>query len=172
MASAFREKDPPRCLSRQNSSTWSFRAGLRRDELARRKHDVFLKRPKTHRNEAWGGDHVEAPVEVNVEGRLVKPCVTWFIDGNNNAVTGTARWPARPRSLTPVQRAIAGRPSIGRVIDSLGSIMRSSATEITTHRFHTETEARSGRTYVRGQVGRAVVIAAPGSLDVEPGGGR
>ncbi len=45
------------------------RAGLRHGELARRGHDVFLQRPATHRNEVWEGDHVEAPVEVDVEGR-------------------------------------------------------------------------------------------------------
>jgi putative transposase len=56
------------------------RVGLRSGELARRAHDVFLQRPRGHRNEVWEADHVEAPVEVDVEGRLIKPWVTWFVD--------------------------------------------------------------------------------------------
>jgi putative transposase len=56
------------------------RAGLRHGELAHRQHDVFLKRPLAFRNETWEGDHVEAPVEVVIEGQLVKPSGTWFID--------------------------------------------------------------------------------------------
>ena len=52
------------------------RAGLRGGEAARRAHDVFLARPRVHRNEVWEADHVQAPVEVDVEGRLVKPWVT------------------------------------------------------------------------------------------------
>jgi putative transposase len=39
--------------------------------------DVSLQRPPGHRNEVWESDHVEAPVEVDVEGRLLKPWVTW-----------------------------------------------------------------------------------------------
>ena len=72
------------------------RAGLRHGERARRAHDVFLQRPRTHRNEAWESDHVEAPVEVDVEGRLVKPWVTWFVDVGTNAVCGTAITPGAP----------------------------------------------------------------------------
>lgn len=72
------------------------RASLRSGELARRQHDVFLKRPATYCNEVWEGDHVEAPVDVDVEGRLVKPWVTWFIDAQTNAVTGTAVTPGPP----------------------------------------------------------------------------
>lgn len=49
------------------------RAGLRRGERERRKFDVFLERPPSYRNAAWEADHVEAPVEVEVDGRLVKP---------------------------------------------------------------------------------------------------
>lgn len=56
------------------------RAGLRHGERARRAHDVFLQRPRGYRNEVWEADHVEAPVEVDVEGRSVKPWVTWFVD--------------------------------------------------------------------------------------------
>ncbi|WP_241992712.1 Mu transposase C-terminal domain-containing protein [Cryobacterium lactosi] len=72
------------------------RAGLRDGEHARRGHDVFLQRPRPHRNEAWESDHVEAPVEVDVEGRLVKPWVTWFVDVGTNAVCGTAVTPGVP----------------------------------------------------------------------------
>jgi putative transposase len=66
------------------------RAGLRSGGLARRAHDVFLQRPRGHRNEVWEADHVEAPVEVDVEGRLLKPWVTWFVDAATNVVCGTA----------------------------------------------------------------------------------
>jgi putative transposase len=72
------------------------RAGLRDGERARRAHDVFLQRPRMHRNETWESDHVEAPVEVDVEGRLVKPWVTWFIDVGTNAVCGMAITPGAP----------------------------------------------------------------------------
>jgi hypothetical protein len=46
------------------------RAGLAGGERARRAYDVFLQRPRTHRNAVWEADHVEAAVEVDVEGRL------------------------------------------------------------------------------------------------------
>jgi hypothetical protein len=69
------------------------RAGLRRGELARREHDVYLARPAGHRNDAWEADHVEAPLEVDVDGRLVKPWVTWLVDAATNAVAGTGRAP-------------------------------------------------------------------------------
>jgi putative transposase len=72
------------------------RAGLRHGERARRAHDVFLQRPRGHRNEVWEADHVEAPVEVDVEGRSVKPWVTWFVDVATNAVSGTAITPGPP----------------------------------------------------------------------------
>ncbi len=86
------------------------RAGLRAGELARRAHDVFLSRPATHRNEAWEADHVEAPVEVDVEGRLLKPWVTWFVDAATNAVAGVAVTPgpaSRESILAALRSAIA-----------------------------------------------------------------
>jgi len=86
------------------------RAGLRAGELARREHDVFLSRPATHRNEAWEGDHVEAPVWVDVEGRLLKPWVTWFVDAATNAVAGVAVTPgpaSRESILAALRWAIA-----------------------------------------------------------------
>lgn len=69
------------------------RAGLRAGERERRRYDVFLRRPRTFRNAAWETDHVEAPVEVEVGGRLVKPWVTWFVDACHNVVCGTAVTP-------------------------------------------------------------------------------
>jgi len=38
-------------------------------------------------------DHVEAPVEVDVQGQLVRPWMTWFVDGVTHAVCGTAVTP-------------------------------------------------------------------------------
>lgn len=71
-------------------------AGLRQGEHAARAHDVFLRRPPSYRNAAWEGDHVEASVEVDVDGRLVKPWVTWFVDCATNVVVGTAVTPCPP----------------------------------------------------------------------------
>jgi len=45
-------------------------AGLRKGEFAARAHDVYGQRPPGHRNQAWESDHVEASVEVDVDGRL------------------------------------------------------------------------------------------------------
>jgi putative transposase len=81
------------------------RAGLRHGERARRAHDVFLQRPRGHRNEVWEADHVEAPVEVDVEGRLMKPWVTWFVDVATNVVCGTAITPG-PASRESILAAL------------------------------------------------------------------
>jgi putative transposase len=66
------------------------RAGLRSGELARRAHDVFLQRPRGHRNEVREAGHVEAPVEVDVEGRLIKPRVTWLVDAGQHPCLAAA----------------------------------------------------------------------------------
>jgi putative transposase len=71
-------------------------AGLSKGERAAWAHDVFLRRPSSYRNAAWEGDHVEAAVEVDVDGRLVKPWVTWFIDCATNVVPGVAVTPCPP----------------------------------------------------------------------------
>ncbi len=103
------------------------RAGLRRGERERRKFDVFLRRPALHRNAAWEADHVEAPVEVEVGGRLVKPWVTWFLDTAHNAIAGTAVTPGPPsrESILAALRAallrtdpygpVGGLPALVRV---------------------------------------------------------
>ncbi|MEU4472384.1 Mu transposase C-terminal domain-containing protein [Micromonospora sp. NPDC023888] len=86
------------------------RAGLRKGEHAARRFDVFLQRPATYRNAVWETDHVEAPVEVDVDGRLVKPWVTWFVDCASNAVCGTAVTPGPPSResiLTALRAAIS-----------------------------------------------------------------
>ncbi|MFJ5546508.1 Mu transposase C-terminal domain-containing protein [Streptomyces sp. NPDC093225] len=72
------------------------RAGLKHGEAARRAHDVFLKRPPTHRNAVWEGDHKHLPVEVDVQGELVTPWVTWFIDCATKMITGVAVTPHAP----------------------------------------------------------------------------
>jgi putative transposase len=69
------------------------RAGLAGGERARRAFDVFLQRPRAHRNAVWEADHVQAAVEVDVEGRLLKPWVTWFVDAGTNVVCGLAVTP-------------------------------------------------------------------------------
>lgn len=72
------------------------RAGLRQGERVRRAHDVFARRPAGHRNAVWEGDHKRAPVEVDVEGELVCPWVTWFIDCATKVVVGVAVTPHEP----------------------------------------------------------------------------
>ena len=81
--------------------------GLREGEHAARRFEVFLQRPATHRNAVWEADHVEAPVEVDVAGQLVKPWVTWFVDTATDAVCGTAvtAGPASRESILAALRA-------------------------------------------------------------------
>jgi putative transposase len=87
------------------------RAGLAGGERARRAYDVFLRRPGTHRNAVWEADHVEAPVEVDAAGRLVRPWVTWFVDAGTNAVCGTAVTPGAP-SREPILAALRAAVSM------------------------------------------------------------
>lgn len=65
-------------------------------ERARRRHDVSLKRPPSFRDAVWEADHVEAAVQVEVEGGLVKPCVTWFVDAAHDVILGVAVTPQVP----------------------------------------------------------------------------
>ncbi|WP_342215364.1 transposase [Nocardia cyriacigeorgica] len=80
-------------------------AGLRAGERARRRFDVFLTRPASFRNDAWEADHVEASVQVEVDGRLVKPWVTWFVDAAHDVILGTAVTPQAP-SREPILAAL------------------------------------------------------------------
>ncbi|MEV6319259.1 Mu transposase C-terminal domain-containing protein [Streptomyces sp. NPDC051776] len=72
------------------------RAALKGGERARRRHDVHLRRPRQWRNACWEADHKHVPVEVDLEGELVFPWVTWFIDCATNAVAGAAVTPHQP----------------------------------------------------------------------------
>ena len=72
------------------------RAGLRGGEAARRAYDVFGKRPATWRNACWEGDHKHVPVQVDVEGELACPWITWFIDCATKMITGVAMTPHAP----------------------------------------------------------------------------
>ncbi|MER5642778.1 Mu transposase C-terminal domain-containing protein [Kitasatospora sp. NPDC002227] len=72
------------------------RAGLRGGEAARRAHDVFGKRPASWRNACWEGDHKHVPVQVDVEGELACPWITWFIDCRTKYVPGLAVTPHAP----------------------------------------------------------------------------
>ncbi|WP_413777868.1 transposase [Streptomyces sp. AM8-1-1] len=72
------------------------RAGLKGGEAARRRFDVYGKRPPTHRNACWEGDHKRIPVRVDVEGQPVCPWVTWFIDVATKAIVGVAVTPHEP----------------------------------------------------------------------------
>jgi putative transposase len=92
------------------------RAGLRLGEKARRAHDVFAKRPPTHRNAVWEGDHKRVPVQVDVEGELVCPWVTWFIDCATKVIVGvavTAHAPSRDAVLAALRCAIDRRDPYG-----------------------------------------------------------
>lgn len=93
-------------------------AGLRHGERARREHDVYLTRPREHRNAAWEGDHVQAPVEVVVNGQLVKPWVTWFIDTATHAIPGmavTAGYPNREAIMVALRASILTTEPYGPV---------------------------------------------------------
>lgn len=72
------------------------RAALTGGERARRQHDVHLARPPMWRNACWEGDHKHLPVDVELDGRLVRPWVTWFIDCATDAITGAAITPHQP----------------------------------------------------------------------------
>ncbi|MCC8477275.1 Mu transposase C-terminal domain-containing protein [Streptomyces globisporus] len=72
------------------------RAGLARGEGARRAFDVFGSRPVKHRNAAWEGDHKCVPVQVQIEGELARPWVTWFIDCARKVIMGVAVTPHAP----------------------------------------------------------------------------
>jgi putative transposase len=72
------------------------RAALKGGERARRRHDVHLARPRKWRNACWEGDHKHLPVQVELDGVLVRPWVTWFIDCATNAITGAAVTPHQP----------------------------------------------------------------------------
>ncbi|MEV5676464.1 transposase family protein [Streptomyces sp. NPDC052179] len=92
------------------------RAGLRQGEQARRAHDVFAQRPPTHRNAVWEGDHKRVPVRVEVEGELVCPWVTWFIDCATKVIVGVAvtpHAPSRDAVLAALRCAIDRRTPYG-----------------------------------------------------------
>ncbi|WSI35880.1 transposase family protein (plasmid) [Streptomyces sp. NBC_01340] len=58
----------------------------------------------------WEGDHKHLPVEVDVEGELVTPWVTWFIDCATKVITGaavTAHAPSRDAVLASLRIAIS-----------------------------------------------------------------
>jgi Integrase core domain. len=44
----------------------------------------------------WETDHMQAPVQVEVEGRARRPWITWFTDCATNAITGVAVTPVHP----------------------------------------------------------------------------
>lgn len=92
------------------------RAGLGAGERARRRFDVFLRRPASFRNAAWEGDHVEAPVQVEADGRMVKPWVTWFVDAAHDVILGVAvtpRTPNRESVLAALRAAVMRREPYG-----------------------------------------------------------
>ncbi|MGO4614714.1 Mu transposase C-terminal domain-containing protein [Nocardia sp. 2YAB30] len=70
-----------------------------------------MQRPATHRNAAWEADHVEATVQVDVDGQLVKPWVTWFIDAAHDVILGVAVTPQAPsrESILAALRAAISR---------------------------------------------------------------
>nr|WP_205717626.1 Mu transposase C-terminal domain-containing protein [Actinomadura soli] len=88
------------------------RAGIRDGEQARRAFDIRLRRPdksEGHRNQVWEADHVQAPVWVEVDGRPVRPWITWFIDCYCCAVCGlavTAGSPSRESILAAARASI------------------------------------------------------------------
>lgn len=66
----------------------------------------------------WEGDHKHVPVEVDVEGKLATPWVTWFIDCAAKAITGvavTAHAPSRDAVLASLRIAITRSAPFGPV---------------------------------------------------------
>ncbi|MGK4578468.1 hypothetical protein [Kitasatospora sp. HPMI-4] len=59
---------------------------------------MFGKRPVLWRNACWEGDHkqVPVPVQVEVEGELACPWITWFIDCATKYILGLAVTPHAP----------------------------------------------------------------------------
>lgn len=77
---------------------------------------MFLQRPPSHRNAVWEADHVEAPVQVEADGRLVKPWVTWFVDAAHDVILGVAvtpRTPNRESVLAALRAAVMRREPYG-----------------------------------------------------------
>ncbi|MGW2513937.1 transposase [Streptomyces scopuliridis] len=72
------------------------RAALAGGERSRRRHDVHLRRPRQWRNACWEADHKHIPVEVLLDGELVFPWVTWFIDCATETIQGAAITPHQP----------------------------------------------------------------------------
>uniref|UniRef100_A0AAU1IBU9 Uncharacterized protein n=1 Tax=Streptomyces sp. NBC_00180 TaxID=2903632 RepID=A0AAU1IBU9_9ACTN len=72
------------------------RAALAVGEPARRRHDVHLWRPRLWRNACWEADHKHVSVEVLLDGELVFPWVTWFIDCATEVIPGAAITPHQP----------------------------------------------------------------------------
>ncbi|MFJ9648716.1 Mu transposase C-terminal domain-containing protein [Streptomyces sp. NPDC101206] len=72
------------------------RAGLCGGEAARRRYDVYGKRPPTQPNACWEEDHKRIPVRVYLEGSVVCPWVTWFIDVATKVIVGVALTPHQP----------------------------------------------------------------------------
>ncbi|MEV4752651.1 transposase [Streptosporangium sp. NPDC049248] len=90
------------------------RATLRKGERAARSYNVFLRRSKKdneelYRNVVWEADHKDSHVEVDIDGRLYKAWVTWFIDVATDVICGvavTAGTPSRDAVLAALRSAI------------------------------------------------------------------
>ncbi|MER6302342.1 transposase family protein [Kitasatospora sp. NPDC001539] len=94
------------------------RAGLCGGEAARRAHDVFGKRPVLWRNACWEGDHKHVPVQVDVEGELACPWITWFIDCATTYILGLAVTPhasSREAVLAALRTSITRTEPFGPV---------------------------------------------------------
>ena len=92
------------------------RAGLRKGEPVIGAFELFRRRPAAYRNAAWAVDQLEAPVEVTVDGRLVRPWITWFVDCASNAVCGTvvtAGPPGRESILAALRAAVSADEPYG-----------------------------------------------------------
>lgn len=102
------------------------RAALAGGERARRRHDVHLRRPRLWRNACWEADHKHLPVEVVLDGVLVCPWVTWFVDCATNAITGaavTAHQPSRDAILAALRIALS-REGVYGPVGGLPSLVR------------------------------------------------
>lgn len=88
---------------------------------------MFGKRPPSHRDAAWEGDHKHLPVEVELEGEVVTPWVTWFIDCATNPITGaavTAHAPSRDAVLAALRIALTRDDPLLGPVGGLPGLLR------------------------------------------------
>ncbi|MER7805106.1 Mu transposase C-terminal domain-containing protein [Streptomyces parvulus] len=89
------------------------RAGLAQGEDARRSKDLYPRRQRGRRNDAWEGDNKTCNIRVRLDDRAVTPHITWWADHSTDAICGlavTPHTPSRDAVLLSLHDAISRRP--------------------------------------------------------------